>query len=123
MNTPLESFPGRRVGVVFGGVAESAEELGDHEAKYAHVVGLHVLIRDADPGLLKELLNRASHGQVLISILNLKLRSRIIHLLEFIHLVRGGADVEEDDLGIAVDEPAAAVDLVSALPEILDSLT
>ena len=50
--------PGRRVGVVFRGVAEGSEELGDHEPEGAHVVRLHVLLRDPDPGLLEQFLRR-----------------------------------------------------------------
>ena len=57
--------------------------------------------------------------------------TRIIHrywfvsarLFEFVHLVRGRADVEEDDLRIAVDEPPAAVDPVSTLSKLFHSLT
>ena len=43
-------------------------------------------------------------------------------LLELVHLVRGGADVEEDDLRVAVDEPPPAVDPVAALPQLLHRL-
>ena len=49
-----------------------------------------------------------------------KVRAR---LFELVHLVRGRADVEEDDLRIAVDEPPAAVDPVPSLPKLFHGLT
>ena len=57
--------------------------------KKCDVVALNVPVRDADSGLLEQL------------------------LLELVHLVGGRTNVEQDDLGVAVHEPAAAVDAVS----------
>ena len=37
-------------------MAERPEELGDHEAEGADIVGLHVLVWDPDPRLLEQLL-------------------------------------------------------------------
>ena len=56
------------------------------------VVALDILVGYADPGLLKQL------------------------LLVLVHLGRGGSDVEQDDLGIAIHEPATAMDLLKFRP-------
>ena len=57
---------------------------------------------------------------VIFDLINQKFCAR---LFELVHLVRGGADVEEDDLRVAVDEPPPAVDPVATLPKLLHRLT
>lgn len=80
----------------FGRDLELADEMSDHVAEDDRVVRLDVQVGDPDRGLLEELLS------------------------ELVQLPSAGADVEEYDLRIAVDEPAAAVDLVAERAQRVD---
>ena len=68
--------------------AEVSQELGDHEAEDDDVIDLDICLGRPDAGRGKEL------------------------LLELVHLVRRGADIEQDHLGVAVHQPSAAHNLI-----------
>lgn len=83
-------------GIPLGRHLKLADEVRDHVAKDRRVVGLDVEMRDANVALLPKLLP------------------------ELVQLPRARSDVEENDLRVSVDEPAAAVDLVAVRPERVD---
>ena len=85
----MRGDPGREIVIGFRLDAEVSQELGDHEAEYDNIIDLHITLGRPDAGGAEQL------------------------LLELVHLVCRGANIEQDHLRVPIHQPPPAHDLIA----------